>query len=284
MQTVTRIAALRERLSSLKAGGSPVALVPTMGNLHAGHISLIGLARRRAKVAVASVFVNPTQFGPAEDFGRYPRTPAEDAQGLADAGCDLLFMPQVEEMYPGGTQKGTRVHVPGLSEILEGAFRPGHFDGVATVVLKLLNIVQPDVAIFGEKDFQQLAVIRRLVRDLAVPVEIVGGATVRAPDGLALSSRNQYLSAAERATAPQLAAALRAAAGRISAGETDLAAIEQDAVSSLQGAGFRPDYVAIRDATSLELPDLKARDLVILTAARLGSTRLIDNLQVRRGG
>jgi pantoate--beta-alanine ligase len=282
METVTTIAAVRERVRRLEGGSPKIALVPTMGNLHAGHVSLIAQARRRAQVTVASIFVNPTQFGPREDFGRYPRTPAEDAHALQAAGCDLLFMPQVEEIYPGGTQDGTRVHVPGLSGILEGEFRPGHFDGVATVVLKLLNIVQPDVAIFGEKDFQQLALIRRMVRDLAVRVEILGGATVRADDGLALSSRNQYLSATERAIAPQLAATLRAAASRITAGETDLAAIEHDATSHLAANGFRPDYVAIRDAQSLEVPDLAVRELVILTAARLGTTRLIDNLQVRR--
>jgi pantoate--beta-alanine ligase len=284
METVTSIATVRERLARFGGSGPKVALVPTMGNLHAGHISLIALARRLAQITVASAFVNPTQFGPGEDFGRYPRTPVEDTRALEAAGCDLLFLPDVGEIYPGGTQEGCRVQVPGLSGILEGEFRPGHFDGVATVVLKLLNIVQPDVAIFGEKDFQQLALIRRMVRDLAVPTEIVGGPTVRAEDGLALSSRNQYLSTEERAIAPRLAATLRAAAERITAGETDLAAIEQDAVSTLTTHGFRPDYVAIRDVASLEVPQAAARDLVILTAARLGTTRLIDNLQVRRAG
>jgi pantoate--beta-alanine ligase len=284
MDTVTTVLGVRERVRSARAAGHRVALVPTMGNLHAGHMSLIELARQHASCCVASVFVNPTQFGPNEDFGRYPRTPAEDSRALAAAGCDLLFMPDAGEMYPNGTQAGTRVQVPALAGILEGEHRPGHFDGVATVVLKLFNIVQPDVAVFGQKDFQQLALIRRMVADLTLPVEIVGAPTVRAADGLALSSRNQYLSEAQRAVAPQLAATLRAAAARIATGETDFAALEQEAVRTLEGHGFRPDYVAIRDAGSLEPPAPSARDLVILTAARLGGTRLIDNLLVSRPG
>jgi pantoate--beta-alanine ligase len=282
MDTVTGIAEVREHVRGWRREGLKVALVPTMGNLHAGHVSLITAACRLAPRCVASVFVNPTQFGPTEDFGRYPRTPAEDQRILQEAGCDLVFMPDVAQMYPGGIGEGTRVQVPGLSAILEGEHRPGHFDGVATVVLKLLNIVQPDVAIFGEKDFQQLALIRRMVADLAVPVEIAGAPTVRAPDGLALSSRNQYLSAAERALAPQLSATLRAAAERIKAGEIGFPAIEHDAVSTLVAHGFRPDYVAIRDALDLQPPGPATSRLVILTAARLGSTRLIDNLQVSR--
>jgi pantoate--beta-alanine ligase len=224
--------------------------------------------------------VNPLQFGPGEDFERYPRTPAEDQQLLADAGCDLLFLPGVREIYPDGRESATRVSVKPLSEILEGAHRPGHFDGVATVVAKLFGIVQPDVAVFGEKDYQQLAIIRRMTADLDIPVEIVGAPTVRSPDGLAMSSRNRYLSEAERALAPRIHATLRAAAVRIDGGERDYASLSAWGAGELRAAQMQPDYFEIRDAATLLAPAADARELVILTAARLGKARLIDNLRV----
>src|SRR5690554_296419 len=195
---------LRTRVACWRGDGLRVGFVPTMGNLHAGHHSLVGLACSRADRVVASVFVNPTQFGPGEDFGRYPRTPDRDAGGLADAGCDLLWMPSVEAMYPYGAANAVQMRVPGITDVLEGAHRPGHFDGVATVVSRLFNQVQPDVAAFGRKDYQQLAVIRYLVRDLAFPIELLAGETVREDDGLAMSSRNQYLTAGQRAVAPAI--------------------------------------------------------------------------------
>ena len=282
METVTTTAAVRERVASWRGAGQRVAFVPTMGNLHAGHISLIELARRRGDRFVASIFVNPMQFGPNEDFAHYPRTPHKDEGMLADAGCDLMFMPDVAEIYPDGSGHGARVVVPELSAILDGEFRPGHFDGVSTVVAKLFNIVLPDIAVFGEKDFQQLTVIRRMVADLCIPIEIVGAPTVREADGLAMSSRNQYLTAQERRVAPQLHAALTRAANRIGAGDTDFAAIERAELGTITRAGFRPDYFSVRDASTLAQPGPESRHLVVLVAARLGKARLIDNLQVRR--
>jgi pantoate--beta-alanine ligase len=282
MQTVTRIQALREVLRGWRSQGLRIGFVPTMGNLHPGHISLLAAARHRADRIVASVFVNPLQFGPKEDFDRYPRTPQEDARLLEEARCDLLFLPSVEEMYPEARDQATRVHVSGLAEILCGAVRPGHFDGVATVVAKLFGIVQPDVAVFGEKDFQQLSIIQRMTRDLAIPVEVVGAATVRAPDGLAMSSRNRYLTEAERRIAPRLYEALRAAVARIDAGEADYASIEAEGRAALSAAGMRPDYFQVRDAATLELPRAGAGELVVLAAARLGRARLIDNLRASR--
>lgn len=282
MDILTTISAVRERIAAWRREGLRIALVPTMGNLHRGHLSLIGIARQNADRCVASIFVNPTQFGPSEDFARYPRTPAKDQRQLIQAGCDLAFMPEVAEMYPGAPGQATRVEVPGLSDILEGAFRPGHFAGVATVVTKLFNIVQPDVAVFGEKDFQQVKVIRRLVEELCLPVQIIGAPTVRDADGLALSSRNQYLTPEERERAPALHGALAAAAARVAAGDADFAAIERAADAALRAQGFVPDYFTIRDARDLSLPGVASRELVILVAARLGKTRLIDNVQVSR--
>jgi pantoate--beta-alanine ligase len=250
-----------------------------MGSLHAGHMSLLAAARFRADRVIASVFVNPLQFGPNEDFERYPRSPLEDSQLLADAGCDLLFLPGVEEIYPDGRQSATRISVKPLSDMLEGAHRPGHFDGVATVVAKLFGIVQADVAVFGEKDYQQLAVIRRMTADLDIPVEIVGAPTVRSPDGLAMSSRNRYLSPAERALAPRIHAALKGAAARVEQ-DRDYPAIMAWGAQELRGATMQPDYFEIRDAATLLPPTAAARELVILVAARLGKARLIDNLRV----
>jgi pantoate--beta-alanine ligase len=282
METVTTIAAVRERVAAWRTEGLTVALAPTMGNLHRGHVSLIEAARAQAKRCVTSIFVNPTQFGPTEDLASYPRTPDRDAQMLAAAGCNLLFMPDVAEMYPGGAERATRVEVPGLSSILCGEFRPGHFAGVTTVVTRLFNIVQPDIAVFGEKDFQQLTIIRRMVADLSMPIEIIGVPTVRDADGLALSSRNQYLTAAERARAPRLHEALVAAAARVTAGSSDFAQIERAGLEALGAAGFVPDYFSIRDARELSPPGSSSRQLVILSAARLGKARLIDNVRLAR--
>jgi pantoate--beta-alanine ligase len=282
MQTVTTIAAVRERVRGWRGEGRRVAFVPTMGNLHPGHVSLIEAARRHGERFVASIFVNPMQFGPNEDFAHYPRTPREDERMLATAGCDLMFMPEVTEIYPHGPERATRVEVPGLSRILDGEFRPGHFEGVSTVVAKLFHIVEPDVAVFGEKDFQQLTVIRRMVAELCMPVQIVGAPTVRDTDGLAMSSRNQYLTPAERALAPRIYAALQAAAHRVRCGDADFAGIERSGYQVLESAGFRPDYFSVRQAADLGVPAGASRELVVLTAARLGRARLIDNVQVAR--
>lgn len=278
MQTVQDAAALRAVIRGWRSQGQTVGFVPTMGNLHAGHHSLIKLARARTDRVVASVFVNPTQFGPNEDFERYPRTLTQDQAGLAEQGCDLLFAPEVATMYPFGHANSVSVHVPQVTDTLEGAHRPGHFDGVATVVCKLFNLVQPDVAVFGQKDFQQLKVIERMVRDLALPVKVMGAPTLRAEDGLALSSRNQYLSPAERELAPQIHATLLQMRELVLKGHA-IKVVEQAAASKLARAGFEPDYAAIRRAEGLAEPAEGERDgLVALIAARLGSTRLIDNL------
>jgi pantoate--beta-alanine ligase len=281
METVTTIAQVRERVRAWRAQGQRIAFVPTMGNLHAGHMSLIEAARQHGERFVASIFVNPMQFGPNEDYAHYPRTPHQDQTMLAAAGCDLMFMPDVAEIYPNGPDHAARVEVPVLSHILDGEFRPGHFQGVATVVTKLLNIVEPDAAIFGEKDFQQLTVIRRMVADLCMPVSIIGAATVREPDGLALSSRNQYLTAAERGIAPIIHQQLQQARSRLLAGVADRD-VESAALAALIAAGLRPDYFVVRDAANLQpaLPDSHER--VVLVAARLGKARLIDNLRVPR--
>jgi pantoate--beta-alanine ligase len=264
-----------------RAGGARIGLVPTMGSLHEGHMSLLEAARQRADRVIASVFVNPLQFGPGEDFERYPRTPEDDQRLLADTGCDLLFMPAVKEIYPDGPS-ATRVSVKALSEILCGAVRPGHFDGVATVVAKLFGIVQPVLAVFGEKDYQQLAIIRRMALDLEIPVEIVAAATVRSSDGLAMSSRNRYLSDDERTLAPRIFATLKAAAGRIHAGERNYTALSEWGAAELRDASMQPDYFEVRDSQTLLAPGPDSRELVILTAARLGRARLIDNLRVTR--
>jgi pantoate--beta-alanine ligase len=282
MDTVTTISAVRERVRAWRLAGARVVFVPTMGNLHAGHVSLIETARRHGERFVASIFVNPMQFGPNEDFAHYPRTPREDERMLAAAGCDLMFMPDVAEIYPHGSERATRVEVPGLSRILEGEFRPGHMEGVSTVVAKLFHIVEPDVAVFGEKDYQQLSVIRRMVAELCMRVEIVGAPTLRDVDGLALSSRNQYLTAAERKLAPVIFATLEAAAARVRAGDAGFAAIERGGFEALERAGLRPDYFAVRRAADLATPDRETRELVVLTAARLGKARLIDNVQATR--
>jgi len=275
---VRTVADLRVQVGAWKAAGLHVGLVPTMGALHEGHLSLVRLAATRAERVVASLFVNPTQFAPHEDFDAYPRDEAQDAALLAEAGCSLLFAPTVAEMYPPGAS--TTVTVAGVSEPLDGAARPGHFVGVATVVTKLLLQAGPHVAAFGEKDYQQLQVIRRLVRDLDIPVEILGGAIVRAEDGLALSSRNAYLTPAERAVAPSLSRALANAVGRLHAG-APVADVEAEAIATLQAAGFaRIDYVEVRGADDLARfgPGPVEGPARVLAAAVLGRTRLIDNM------
>lgn len=278
IETVQDLATLRARVAQWKRTGLRVALVPTMGNLHAGHFSLIELARRHADRVVASVFVNPTQFGPNEDFARYPRTPQADAEGLEAAGCDVLWLPSVDTMYPYGAEAAVSVRVPDVTVTLEGAHRPGHFDGVATVVSRLLLQVQPDVAVFGRKDYQQLAVIRYMVRDLAFPVEIVAAPTFRAEDGLALSSRNQYLSTEERTRAPVIHRTLQAMRQAVQGG-SPRAGVEARAAAALVEAGFQVDYAVVRTPDLREPMDGEAGPRVALIAARLGATRLIDNLE-----
>ena len=282
IETIRDLPALRERVRGWKREGLRVGFVPTMGNLHAGHFSLIELARTRADRVVASVFVNPTQFGPGEDFERYPRTPQADADGLSGAGCDALWLPSVATMYPYGPEATVRISVPGVTEVLEGAHRPGHFDGVATVVARLFNQVQPDVAVFGRKDFQQLAVIRYLARDLAFPVELLAGETLREADGLAMSSRNQYLSAEERPVAATIQQTLQYMRAQLLKGNSR-AQVERAARESLEAAGFVVDYAAIRREDLTEPDDGEGGALVGLIAARLGRTRLIDNLAFDTG-
>ena len=278
MNTVKSVRELRAAIAQARAEGKQIAFVPTMGNLHAGHAALVSKATQRADFVTASIFVNPLQFGPSEDLGKYPRTLLADQEKLVNAGCHLLFIPDVEEMYPHGIDDQTRVSVPGVSEGLCGASRPGHFEGVATVVSKLFNMVQPDLAIFGQKDFQQLAVIRTLVRDLNMPIQIIGEPTVRAEDGLALSSRNGYLSSEQLNVAPLLYRSLEEMAAAIRAGERDYAKLVSAAQAQHTAAGFRPDYLEVRESNSLRPATADDRQLVILLAAFIGNTRLIDNL------
>jgi len=278
IETVTELSRLRAVVNGWKREGLRVALVPTMGNLHAGHYSLVTLARQYADRVVSSVFVNPTQFGPNEDFTRYPRTPVADTSGLEQAGCDVLWLPTVESMYPFGIELAASVNVPGISGLLEGAHRPGHFDGVCTVVSRLFNQVQPDVAAFGKKDYQQLAVIRQMVEDLAFPIQIVGGDIVRESDGLAMSSRNQYLNADQRPVSTTIHQVLLGMREGFIAGKTR-SLIEADATAALQAAGFQVDYAVVRKPDLSEPADANDGTRVALIAARIGTTRLIDNLE-----
>ncbi|NNN27996.1 MULTISPECIES: pantoate--beta-alanine ligase [Pseudomonas] len=278
MNTVKTVRELRAAVARARSEGKRIALVPTMGNLHAGHAALVTKAGQRADFVVASIFVNPLQFGPSEDLEKYPRTLAADQEKLLSAGCHLLFAPTVEEMYPDGMDGQTRLHVTGVSEGLCGGSRPGHFDGVATVVCKLFNMVQPDMALFGEKDFQQLAVIRKLVRDLNLPIQIFGEPTVRAEDGLALSSRNGYLTDEQRAVAPVLQRTLRQLAECIRQGERDFPALLAEGSRQIEAAGLRIDYLEARESAGLRPATAEDHQLVILVAAFLGTTRLIDNL------
>lgn len=271
---------LREAVKGWHAADEVVAFVPTMGNLHQGHMALVDMARERAQRIVVSIFVNPLQFGPQEDYLSYPRTAEDDRALLEGAGVDALFMPTVDEIYPYGEQGATFVEVPDMSGILCGAFRPGHFRGVATVVAKLFNLVRPDLAVFGAKDYQQLLVIRHMTADLCFPIEIVACPTGREDDGLAMSSRNRYLSDEERDIAPVLYRALESAAAKVKEGARDFTDIQAEEVESLSHAGFRPEYFEIRDAETLAKPDTACTEFVIVAAAWLGRARLIDNLRV----
>ncbi|MEX6667164.1 pantoate--beta-alanine ligase [Pseudomonas sp. W2-17] len=280
MNTVKTVRELRAVVARARSEGKRIALVPTMGNLHSGHIALVTKAVQRADFVIASIFVNPLQFGPNEDLASYPRTLAADQEQLLQAGCHLLFTPTVEEMYPHGMADQTIVRVPVVSEGLCGGSRPGHFDGVSTVVSKLFNMVQPDIAIFGQKDFQQLAVVNALVRDLNMPIQIIGEPTVRAADDLALSSRNGYLTEDQRAAAPALYRVIKQIGTALQNGEQDHQQLVGDGVKALEAAGFRPDYLEIRNAVSLRPASPDDHDLVVLGAAFMGKTRLIDNLHL----
>ncbi len=277
MDTVARAEDLRARVGAWRLRGERVGFVPTLGNLHAGHFSLIDIARQHADRVVASVFVNPTQFGPNEDFAAYPRTLSDDQRGLDAAKCDLLFAPSVDEIYPFGAASAVRVDVPVISETLDGIARPGHFAGVATVVAKLFNLVQPNVAVFGQKDYQQLLVIRRMVADLRMPIDIVGAPTLREANGLAMSSRNQYLTNEERERSAIIYRTLMTMRdSRLE--RASILKVEQAATAALVAAGLKPDYAVIRRADDLGEAMDADRSLVALVAARLGRARLIDNL------
>ena len=280
MEAVTRIQSVRERVAEWRAAGQRVALVQTMGCLHKGHLALIAEARHRTPRVVVSVFVNPLQFGPQEDFGRYPRTIEHDKELAGEAGADLVFAPTTFEIFPTGFERSTRVDVPELSRILEGQFRPSHFEGVATIAAKFLQIVQPDVAVLGEKDYQHLVIVRRLVADLCMPVEIAAVPVIRDHDGLAYGARNRFLAPRERNLAPRLYEALRNARRRLADGERDFAALQEAGLRELERAGFAPDYFSIRQSGDLLPPRYETRDVVVLAAARLGSTRLVDCVQV----
>ena len=269
--------AIPDLRSALKNRGR-VVFVPTMGNLHAGHISLMEQARAHGDTVVASIFVNRLQFGPNEDFDKYPRTFQADCDKLAAAGVDVLFAPTEADLYPEPQEYF--IEPPGIQNVLDGEFRPGHFRGVSTVVTKLFNCVQPDAAVFGKKDYQQLMVIRNMTRQLAMPITIVGGETVRAADGLALSSRNGYLSEAERAEAPRLYRLLNEIRDAIRGGEADTIKLEKSAIAQLDAAGWKTDYVAVRQQSDLAMPQGLDAPLVVLAASRLGTTRLIDNIEV----
>jgi len=277
------VAELKREIARLRAAGMRIAFVPTLGNLHAGHRHLMEQARRHADAVVASIYVNPLQFGPQEDFSAYPRTPEQDRALLEAARVEVLFLPDEVAIYPRGRAASTRVEVPVVSDILCGAARPGHFCGVATVVHRLFHLVTPDVALFGNKDYQQLLVIRLMTADFGLPIEIIGVDTVRDADGLALSSRNGYLTPEERRSAPQLYASLQALAGQIQgAPKSDFSDYEAQAAMQLEIAGFRPDYVSVRRQQDLAIAGPDDRQLVIVAAAWLGRARLIDNLELDR--
>ena len=284
---IEELDALRARVGEWKGAGLRVGFVPTMGNLHAGHHSLVRLAREHSDRVVASVFVNPTQFGPDEDFGRYPRTPEQDAVGLAAAGCDALWLPTVATMYPHGAEATVQVRVPGVTAVLEGEHRPGHLDGVETVVARLFHQVQPDVAVFGRKDYQQLMVIRRLVRDLLLPVEVVGIPTVRESDGLALSSRNMYLSPEDRRRAAEIPRALAEAARAFEAGERRAGTLVAGVRARLARISDRIDYIDVAEPESLRVlgaEEHAGERALLALALRVGTTRLIDNLVLGEDG
>jgi pantoate--beta-alanine ligase len=279
MQVIARPAELRGQVIEWRRRGERIGFVPTMGNLHTGHGTLVQRALQLADRVVVSIFVNPLQFGPNEDFAAYPRTPDEDCALLESLRADALFLPEVEDMYPRGQGATARVQVPELDSILCGAMRPGHFTGVATIVAKLLNLVQPDVALFGEKDYQQLLIIQRTATDLCMPMQILGVPTTREADGLAMSSRNRYLTAEERRIAPRIFLELQRARHELEQGSRDFAGIERVGQKALIDAGFRPDYFSVRNAETLLAPDAATREVVVLTAARIGRARLIDNMR-----
>ncbi len=280
MIVVSTSESLRESLDDWRHSGDHIALVPTMGNLHNGHLSLVSLAREHGERVVVSIFVNPTQFSEGEDFDQYPRTIERDTRLLKKVKVDLLFVPEVDTMYPFGLDNATSVTVPVLTADFCGAFRPGHFDGVTSVVSRLFSIVQPDAAIFGQKDYQQQLVVRRLVEDLRLPLQIVSGPTKREDDGLALSSRNQYLSEEQRGLAPTLYSVLQGIGNDLQAGKRNYEELEQNAMDELSEAGFDPEYIGIRRAENLESPDRDNDEIVVLGAACLGDVRLIDNILV----
>lgn len=280
MHIVNRVEELREHLLDWRHAHEHIALVPTMGNLHEGHLSLVRLARQHAERVVVSIFVNPTQFLEGEDLESYPRTLERDQRQLKREKADLVFVPEVDTMYPFGIDNATSVTVPVLTADLCGSFRPGHFDGVTTVVSRLFGLVQPDVAVFGQKDYQQQLIIRRMTADLGMPIEIVTGETVREDDGLAKSSRNQYLTEKERGIAPALYAELKTVSAALAGGNTDFDALESGAMERLAAAGFVPEYVSIRRAPDLEEAEPDCHEFVVLAAARLGDTRLIDNIEI----
>lgn len=289
MQLIHTIKQLRKLIQTYKQAGKKIAFVPTMGNLHKGHLQLIGLAQTKADIVVCSIFVNPLQFGEDEDFDKYPKTLKEDTRQLQLLGCDIVFAPSVDEMYPGSSNVDSaagkagamqsQIVVPVISDILEGASRPGHFTGVATVVGKLFNMVQPDLAVFGEKDYQQLLVIKRFVNELCFPVAILSHPIVREENGLAMSSRNGYLSPEQKQQAAALYRTLQTIAEKLQSGSRNYQTLEQEAAEQLQQSGFKPDYIQIRN-TDLSKPNPDSEQLVILAAAWLGNTRLIDNLQL----
>jgi pantoate--beta-alanine ligase len=278
--TVSDTEELRQHLGEWRAAGDHIALIPTMGNLHAGHLSLVDLAREHAEKIVVSVFVNPTQFGDDEDIDDYPQTLERDKRRLLRSDVDILFVPGVSTLYPFGIEDSTTVAVPALSNEFCGEFRPGHFDGVSSVVTRLFGLVQPDVAVFGQKDYQQQLIIRRMTADLRFPIRIVTGETVRDEDGLALSSRNQYLTDKERATAPVIFNVLNSIGESLQSGKRNYEGLQDDAIKTLADAGLTPDYVSIRRAENLAEPDRDCDELVIFVAATLGKARLIDNIVV----
>lgn len=284
MQTFTDISSLREQIKQYKREGRTIGFVPTMGNLHEGHLTLMREARKHADIVVVSIFVNPMQFDRAEDLEHYPRTLEDDSQKLVAEAVEVLFTPTPEIMYPQGLDKQTSVEVPEVSQILEGASRPGHFRGVATVVNKLFNIVQPDVACFGEKDFQQLAVLKQMTIDLALDIKVIGVPTVREMDGLAMSSRNNLLTIDERQRAPVLARTMRWISSTIRGGRDDYASVVEDASDQLRAAGLQPDEIYIRDANTLQAITSESEQAVILVSAFLGQARLIDNQVVELQG
>ncbi len=280
MKTLHSIQALRDELAVYRQAGKKIGLVPTMGNLHEGHLQLIDLAKQHADIVVATIFVNPLQFGAGEDLDKYPRTLIDDQDKLTRQGCDFLFAPAEDEMYPNGRSAQTQVSVPAISDLHCGASRPGHFTGVATVVCKLFGIAQPDVAVFGEKDYQQLMVIRQMTHDLCLPVQIIGAPIARNAEGLALSSRNGYLSDDEKARATTLRATLTQTAQALKAGAKDFAGLQETAQQQLEARGFRRDYYIICRQHDLQPATVTDNKLVILAAAHMGPARLIDNLEV----